>query len=114
MTDEEQQAIKDFMRQSKAALDKLKRSTAALATHQQTCWICRNRLWRSIFHCHDRSLLTMTFLMEGVMAAPYVNALEQLQVQQPEIYKQAERLAQQDEADLNWLEKLSKLEDNRS
>lgn len=56
----------------------------------------------------------MTYLMEGITATPYANALEQLKVQQPEIYKQAERLAQQDQADVAWLEKLSKLEDKRS
>lgn len=56
----------------------------------------------------------MNWLMEGVMATPYINAMEQLKTQQPEIYKQAERLAQQDEADVEWLTKLAKLEDRRS
>lgn len=114
MTEEEQNAIKEFMRLAKAALAKLKHTTTALSSHQNECWICRNRLWRSVFHCHDRSLLTMNWLMEGVMATPYINAMEQLKTQQPEIYKQAERLAQQDEADVEWLTKLAKLEDRRS
>jgi hypothetical protein len=114
MTDEEQQAIKDFMRTAQAALNKLKQTRTTLVVHQAECWICRNRLWRMMFHCHSRSLLTINYLMEGVTAQPYVNALEQLKLQSPEIYKQAERLAQQDAADLNWLEKLAKLEDKRS